>query len=71
MKIAKNILSVILSFLPAVFHYRVTGPMLWNHGSSAGVEACIGLWICSIGLIAFTLMIAYMDMAPSQRWRRG
>lgn len=71
MRLLKTLLVVVLSVFPAVFHYRVTSALLWNHGSSAALELCIAMWVIAAGIFGYACMIAYIDLAPEvRRWRR-
>ena len=55
------LLAALLSFLPAVFHYRLTSVPLWNHGSSAALELCIAMWVIAVAIAFYACLLAYIE----------
>jgi len=39
-----------LSLLPGACHFTVTGPLLWQHSSSAAFDTWVGLWVFAVAL---------------------
>lgn len=54
-----------LSFLPVSCHYNYSAPFLWAGQTSVSHQACITLWVITIGALVWGLCVAV------EVWRKG
>lgn len=47
-----------LSIFPGACHFKVTGPALWGHNSSAAFDAWVGLWVLSMAAFVWAIVWA-------------
>lgn len=57
MNLLKRALMVILSLAMTSCHIFFTGPLLWEHGSSAALDSFIGIWVLCIAAIVLAWMM--------------
>lgn len=55
----------LLSFLPVSCHYNYSAPFLWAGHTSVSHQACITLWVITIGVLVFGLCVAV------EVWNKG
>lgn len=58
----RSLVALALTLPPASLHWKVTGPLLWAHGSSYGLELFIAGWL---------LVFAWTGMCAAWATRRN